>query len=450
MAASKPTNIDYVKNYFQIPKLTPIHGEPSFNTLRILRDELKANAGSIPTTLGGGLLGYLGVLFSTPDYLRVAPDTPFIRPQNPGPLMVPAGTAQYATTRMREDHAEALRLHRECIDVEQALIKLALEAIETKYTKCLRNRVTQRVDMTLEVLLQTLFQRYGFVTQHQLIDFETSVRQYQYDITDPLSLVFDLVEDLQLMAEAAGTPNSESQLVAFGVEILRSTHDFQDGIKSWNRRSAADKTWANYITHFEQEYKELLQLRGPSMQNSNLHSANAIVAKVKASVEQSVEASMQKAFTRHSANALRIEKHFNTPPAGIMPPELANLPPSYSIQEIHPPSETPSVAFSSFSSSTYNSSDMQNFMKMFMEKMDKRMQRQEEVLRNLSNNRGRPNKLTDNDGGGSYRKRRNISKYCWSHGACAHTSRDCNNKRSGHKDNASFSNKLGGSTRFCE
>ena len=133
-----------------------------------------------------------------------------------------------------------------------------------------------------------------------------------------------------------------------------------------------------------------------------------------------------------------------------MPPELANLPPSYSIQEIHPPSETPSVAFSSFSSSTNNSSDMQNFMKMFMEKMDKRMQRQEEVLRVLSNNKGRPYKLTDNDGGGSYRKRRNISKYCWSHGACAHTSRECKNKRSGHKENATFSNKLGGNMRFCE
>ena len=93
---------------------------------------------------------------------------------------------------------------------------------------------------------------------------------------------------------------------------------------------------------------------------------------------------------------------------------------------------------------------MQNFMKMFMEKMDKRMQRQEEVLRDLSNTGGGANKLRGNNSGGSYRKRRNISKYCWSHGACAHTSRECKNKRSGHKENATFSNKLGGNMRFCE
>ena len=54
MAASKPTNIDYVNTYFQIPKLTTIHGEPNFNTLRVNMDEIKANAGSVTTTLGEG------------------------------------------------------------------------------------------------------------------------------------------------------------------------------------------------------------------------------------------------------------------------------------------------------------------------------------------------------------------------------------------------------------
>ena len=131
--------------------------------------------------------------------------------------------------------------------------------------------------MTLEALLWTLFQRYGFVTQHQLAEFESSVRQYTYNVQEPLSLVFDLVEELQLLAEAARTPYSEVQLVSFGVEILRNTHDFQDGIKSWNHLPTTNRNWTNFITHFEQEYQELLKLRGPTMQSSTLHSTNAIV-----------------------------------------------------------------------------------------------------------------------------------------------------------------------------
>ena len=279
----------------------------------------------------------------------MAPETPFVWPQNPGPLVIPATTTQHAATRMKDDHTEALRIYRECVDVEQALLKQVLEAIQDKYTKCLRNRLTQRVDMTIEALLRTLFQRYGFVTQHQLAEFESSVRQYPYNVQEPLSLLFDLIKELQLLAEAARTPYTDVQLVSFGVKILCNTHDFQDGIKSWNRLPAANRTWTNFITHFEQEYQELLELRGPTMQTSTLHSANAIVAQVKASVQQSVESLVAKALTRHSANALLQDaKSRATTHVGNIPPALQNLPPNFTIQEIHQENNTPSVAYSSF------------------------------------------------------------------------------------------------------
>ena len=121
MSSSKPTNINYVDNYFQIPVLTRIHGEPTFETLKNLRNQVKANAGSVSTHLGGGALGYLGLLLSPAEYNRIAPGTPFIRPGNPGVLNVPPGTAQHAALRMREDHAEALRVYHECLDVEATL-----------------------------------------------------------------------------------------------------------------------------------------------------------------------------------------------------------------------------------------------------------------------------------------------------------------------------------------
>ena len=122
-ASSKATNIDYVNTYFQIPILTPIHGEPTFDTLRELRNQIKANAGDLETTLGRGAFGYLSLVLSAAEYARVAPGTPFVRPVAPAALVIPAGTAQHAATRMREDHAKELRKFRECKDVEAALKK---------------------------------------------------------------------------------------------------------------------------------------------------------------------------------------------------------------------------------------------------------------------------------------------------------------------------------------
>ena len=40
-------------------------------------------------------------------------------------------------------------------------------------------------------------------------------------------------------------------------------------------------------------------------------------------------------------------------------------------------------------------------------------------------------------------------RYCWTHGCCNHWGRDCNNKTTGHKDDATFRNRMGGSDANC-
>jgi hypothetical protein len=40
-------------------------------------------------------------------------------------------------------------------------------------------------------------------------------------------------------------------------------------------------------------------------------------------------------------------------------------------------------------------------------------------------------------------------QYCWSHGACAHSSADCNTRLPGHQTSATFDNMMAGSTTNC-
>ena len=47
------------------------------------------------------------------------------------------------------------------------------------------------------------------------------------------------------------------------------------------------------------------------------------------------------------------------------------------------------------------------------------------------------------------RYRYDVSKYCWTHGACAHSGSECSNPAEGHKKKASFKDKMGGSLAFC-
>ena len=74
----------YKTTYFQYPTLDKIHGEPTLDTLLHLFKQLKINAQSVPTTLGGVQLGYLALVLTQDKYDDIANTVPFIRLADPG------------------------------------------------------------------------------------------------------------------------------------------------------------------------------------------------------------------------------------------------------------------------------------------------------------------------------------------------------------------------------
>ena len=59
-----PGAIDYASSYFKYKTPTPIRGEPTNKALKRLQTELRANASSVETDLGGGDHGYLGLVLT--------------------------------------------------------------------------------------------------------------------------------------------------------------------------------------------------------------------------------------------------------------------------------------------------------------------------------------------------------------------------------------------------
>ena len=85
------TNIDYVDTYFEFPLLTRIHGEPTYETLKIVKDELRSNATSVTTDLGGGAHGHLGLILTISKYAVVS-HVPYARPIHPDAINITSGT----------------------------------------------------------------------------------------------------------------------------------------------------------------------------------------------------------------------------------------------------------------------------------------------------------------------------------------------------------------------
>ena len=208
--------VDYASSYFEFPTLDKIHGPPTFRTLQTMRKQLKANCQTVISDLGGGRHGLLGLLLSPAEYALLS-NVAFLRPQHPGQLQIPAGTPQHEAIRLREEHRENIRIFRETLDVETVLIKQVVSAIDPEYLKELRDPVTDKINVTIAEVLDHLFATYGLVDSVTLDECETKVKNMFWTLSDPPVTIFNAIEDLVELAEAANLPKSQAQNVKLAI-----------------------------------------------------------------------------------------------------------------------------------------------------------------------------------------------------------------------------------------
>ena len=250
------SNIDYAKTYFKYPIPTPIQGEPTHKALKRLKNELRANASSVDTDLGGGDHGYLGLVLTDIEYGNIVPTPPaFIAPAYPGTLTIPATATAVQAVQAREVHNEQIRTYRECKNVEKALLRHLQTAIEAKYVEHLINEDTGLIEDDIPTVLEFLFSNYGKVASEEVKEKEAEVLSITFNPADPMIAIFRPIEQLKKLAISAKIPYSEAQLLEFGLTLIRNTRDFEKALGEWKNKPQPDKTWSNFKTHFKVEVR---------------------------------------------------------------------------------------------------------------------------------------------------------------------------------------------------
>ena len=419
------TNIAYKTTNFEYPNLTKISGQPNYELLKSIKDELKANAASVASNLGGGANGHLGLVLTDVEYLTVSP-TAYIRPAHPGPLVIPAGPPaipQYLRAEMREDHKEAVRVFREADNVEKALKKQFAEAMPELYLKRFRNRLTNTLTDSIPDILNYLVQTYGDISDTELSETETNLKDKLFDITQPIIVMYNEIQDLQDLAIAATNAYSDKQLVAIGIQLIKNMNDFEKGLTDWYARPSVDHTFINFKTHFEQAYLSLRKCRGISMKNTMFHQqANSVTERVLQEIKienntlrNDLKATEAKLFGVFE-NLTEVQKE-----------DEENIPPEPTAN-----------------SASENTIQLE-ILKTLAE-IQKGLKKQQ--ISKQPYKRKHPKK--EHKDGQKKKWRYNTSKYCWTCGAGNHSSKDCRGKADGHQDNATFKTKMSGSTEFCQ
>ena len=76
-------SVDDVVSKFPMKKMPKIDGEPDYGNINKMMQLLYGNAASLPTTLGGGQHGNIGIIM-TPQLYTTLENTPYKSPPDPG------------------------------------------------------------------------------------------------------------------------------------------------------------------------------------------------------------------------------------------------------------------------------------------------------------------------------------------------------------------------------
>ena len=405
------------ETYFQHKVLTRIHGQPTYDSLQTLSTEIKANAASVPSTLGGGQYGHLGLILSDARYTALAHTVPWISPANPGVFAPPAGPA--AQIAAAKDVWNELKLAFDiCQATEKALIAQVVDSIDQIYLRALLNRTTGQYSTDLRAVLLHLFTTYGKITPQQVKAKEMATYNMHYDISQPVDTVFNTIDDLVDLADHALSPMTPQQMIDMAYVIFARQPILQQDLRLWNRRPLADRTWANMLTHFREAQSDLSALpsAGDIYHQQPAHQANTVATMADLVAQRLLDAIPPDAPAPVATPTDHANAAFQQRDSALAAREAALLTQMTEMMSMMRSGGLPSGS-------------------------------------SANNQRGSRNSSRGRGGRHSGRSRNSTTPapraYCWSHGACAHSSSQCNNPLPGHQSGATFANMQGGNTSNC-
>ena len=235
--------------------VTKIHGQPTSHDLTILEKELIAILASIPTALGGGNFGHVGVIMESTAYSTMTTGITFANPTNPG--VYPAGLAANAAATIRAraeaEHKELINQFETFEGVRQGVKDLILEAVDNEYLIEIEHETLGYLNQTPKQMLDHLLARGGALDFADTKELLTE-RDGEWNISKNPQLYFNRVEKAMkglLQNGITSDPNERRDITLF---YLKATGEFDAAVRDWEAKPAADKTWANIKTFISAEY----------------------------------------------------------------------------------------------------------------------------------------------------------------------------------------------------
>ena len=402
---------DFRTTHFEYKDLTKVHGRPDIDSLVTIFKELKRNAQKVPTTLGGGRHGYLALVLKTAAYLAVPNTQAFMRPVHPG-TFTPSNIrlTQVEVIQEKAAHEEMIRQYTECNGVEDSLKNQLVQAIPSVYFDAIRDPDTDMISTDIPGMVEFLQKNYCRLTPEQVNAREDTLKNSVHDPEDPVDLVFNKISAFNNLCLISSRIKTDSQLVDYAYLIFNRCQVFSDYLISWNKKDSADQTFGNMKLHMREAYLQLGQVGRLSIKDSSIN----MLEKMTNHQERLTEELTSKLATTVQQNLMAALENLES--------NQENIPPQAQV----------------------NAVQSDRALLTIIEQLNKKVAALDSKITNQNTIQRTPGLEINPKNGKPYKR------YCWTCGCCNHWGRNHpGQKAAGHKDDATFKDRMGGSNKNC-
>ena len=269
---------DNFLEHFEYPVLTKITGILNYQVIKKLKDEIKANAGCIYSELGGGRNGHLGLVCTPTEYALVT-NEPYFQHTQPTRPNITAAMQNHTSTNKLDEYKEKCTLFKELVQLETVLLKLLSQALPFMYLQPFRTEESNAITTPIADILDTLMTTYGTVPEEDLLSADSALRSRVFDITKPLVIIYNEMDNLQQLATAAGLPYSNAQFINLSMRLIKNMNDFDKGLTKWFDLPR-NQTYQTFKNHFTKAQNNIRRVRGPTMQSGILRQQANIMSQL--------------------------------------------------------------------------------------------------------------------------------------------------------------------------
>jgi hypothetical protein len=387
--------------------------EPSYGSLQASITQLNANAASVPSPGGDGLLGHLVLTLGDTAYTAIsAGQVPHPAPAAPPAAPVfAAGATAAVIADARQQLIDDKNIFATYYATDAALKQQLLAATDERFVLSLKHRSHGFALVRTRAIITHLFATYGAITADDLLANDARMRT-PWDPTTPIELLFAQIDDGAAFATDGHDPFTDTQVVRLAYSNVEASGKLFLACRDWRATPRATQTWAAFQPFFKAAH---LDLRLTTTASSAGFDGRA---------NFSVDSSLPSAASGGRDDAA-LQAYF----ANLAEAQVAN-----------------NASVSALTSTVAQ-------LKLQVETATTALAVSQEALRLRSppaaagrTRAPRTPRAAPPDGPAPG------SNYCWTHGAyvaASHTSATCLAPSEGHQASATRTNRQGGSTRGC-